>query len=467
MIIKMSNILRLWRTPTRSASEGHQHPSLALRVGIVCLTLMLLGLLCVAGSGAQQPQPPAKADAGKADANRDAVKRLLDRAQEEYRIFFKEPKTVLECWAAVTFEMQVGKFDLAALHIEKLLKLPEKEGDEDLLKIEDAEGLNAFLRLKLVREWSKNAELEAEARKNAEILIDRVVAALEKRLSDPERIQRFIEGLRDNLPEVRAFSLYQLNRSSHRAAPLLAEALRNSKPQDQGVLKRALADLDAAAMPPLLELYRARDAKDASDIDFRLNLLWLARARLDKRVIPYLWQLTAAPQYPLAVRDQAKDTLALLMETTPDRLPPAKVALTQLAEQYYQRKVRFLDKVEVADREDPAKNLVMPGYKLWFLGEDGRIIPTPVVLKPDDARFEFGLRYSRQALEIDKSYVPAQALYLALVLEAEFTRKPFEGRLDTLLTESRPAAVQRLLGKIDLDLLTTVLRRAMESKTMR
>ena len=181
-------------------------------------------------------------------------------------------------------------------------------------------------------------------------------------------------------------------------------------------------------------------------------------------MIPYLWEQTAAPQYPQVIRDQARDTLAVLLETTPDRLPPAKVALTQLAEQYYQRKVRFLDKVEVADREDPTKSLVMPGYKMWFLGDDGKILPTPAVLKPDDARFEFGLRYSREALEIDRSYVPAQALYLALVLEAESTRKPFEGRLDNLLTESRPAALQRLLGKIDLDLLTKVLRRAMDEQ---
>jgi len=400
-----------------------------------------LALPCAAGQDVDKKE----AKDTKAEATKDAIQKVIQRAQEEYRVFLREPKTALEFWAALAFEIQVGKFDVAAYHLDKLLKLPEKEADEDLLKIEEAEGLSPFLRLKLIKEWSRQPELEAEARKNVEAVIDRVLAALEKHLGNRERIQHLVESLYDKTPEVRGYALYQLKRSKHRAAAVLAEALRNGKPEEQRVLKTAMANLDNDIMPPLLELYRARDAKDAADVAFRLNLLWLAKARMEKRVIPYLWHMSSSPQYPKVVRDQAEDTLAYLLDTRPDLLPPAKAALTQLAETYYQYKVRLPD-------------------KKWSLAEDGRLKDTPEVLKPADARLKFGLLFARQALELDKSYLPAQAVYLALLLEAEFAKKPYGAMLDKLTTEPPAPAMQRLLAKIDVNLLATVLERAIEDQ---
>ena len=43
---------------------------------------------------------------------------------------------------------------------------------------------------------------------------------------------------------------------------------------------------EADILAPMLELYRARDPKDAKDVEFRTNLLWLAKARNDRRVVP-------------------------------------------------------------------------------------------------------------------------------------------------------------------------------------
>jgi hypothetical protein len=406
-----------------------------------------------------QDQEPERKDV-KVEQSKEAFQKLLQKAQEEYRTFFREPKTAMEFWAALTYEIQVGKFDLAAYHLDKLLKLPEKEADEDLLRIEDSEGMRAFLRLKLIREWSKDAEIEAQAHKNVDVVIDRVLAALDKYLGNRERIQGLIDALFDKTPEVRGFALYQLKRSKHRAAPLLAEALRKGTPEEQRVLKQAMANLDPEIMPPLFELYRARDAKDAEDVPFRLNLLWLAKTRLDKRVIPYLWHISASSMYPKVVRDEATDTLAYLLDTRPGLLPLAKAALTEVAEKYYQYKVRFPDAVEVAEGDKGGKPLVVPAYKKWPLTDDGRLKETPDVLKADEARRELGLLFARQALELDPSYQPAQAVYLALLLEKEFAGKPYEAQLDKLLTEPPSPAVRQLLAKIDVDLLATALERA-------
>ena len=370
----------------------------------------------------------------------------------------------MEFWAAATFEINVGKFDVAAVLIDNLLKVPEKEADEDLVKIEAAEGMSAFLRLKLVKEWSKNPELNAEFRKNVDTLNDRVVAAVDRFLGNRERILQLVQSLNDKIPEVRDYALVQLAHTKYRAAPVLAEVLRFGKPQEVRVVKNAMARLDPEIMPPLLELYRARNAKDAADAEFRLNLLWLAKMRMEKRVIPYLWHMSSAEIYPKIVREEARDTLAYLLDTRPDMLPSAKVALTQLAEQYFQYKVHMPNYTEVADRDDPSKQLVMPAYKKWFVNEDGKLKDAPDVLKPDDARLEFGLLFARQALELDPGYLQAQAVYLQLLLEAEFTRKPYEGQLDKLTSQPPAAPVQRLLGKIDLDLLTTALERATDDQ---
>ncbi|HYV38478.1 MAG TPA: hypothetical protein VE988_22530 [Gemmataceae bacterium] len=430
------------------------------RILIACTALACFSLAMPFVSG----QEKGKQDT-KDDARKEALKEVVQKAQDEYRLYFKEPKTALEFWAALAFEVQVGKFDVAAYHLDKLLKVPQKEADEDLLKVEEAEGLNNILRLRLVKEWSKNKELEDEARKNVDILVNRVMAALDKKLGDQEMIRRFIDGLYSDVPEIRSYSLYQLLRTKHRASPVLADVLRKLPPEKQSILKNAMVQLDSDIMPPLLELYKSPDAKAAAvDAQFHLNLLWLARSRMEKRVIPYLWHMSSASIYPKVVRDEAKDTLAYLLGTSPDRLPSAKLALMQLAENYYQHKVRLPDTVEVADRDDPTKLIPMPAYKLWFVSENGKLSDTPFALKPDEIRFEFGLRYARQALDLDNGFLPAQALYLALLLEAEFTRKPYEAQLDKIITEKPAPALQRLLAKIDMDVLTAALERATEEQ---
>jgi CheY-like chemotaxis protein len=429
---------------------------LLLLASVVALTYLLAPAL-----GQDVIDPKKK----QIESKKEAIKKVLEKAQEEYRIFFKEPKTVMEYWAAMKFEMQVGKFDVAAYHLDKLLQVQEKEADEDLLKIEEYEGLITLLNLKTVKEWSKQPELEKEARKNVETLIDRTMGLLDKRLGDAARLQQFIQGLTDKVPEIRSYSFVQLERAGYRATPLLVEELRGGK--NRTVIKKTMLQLDEGIMPPLLEVLPARNKADAADKELRLDLLYLIKQRLEKRAIPYLWHMSESPIYPPSVRAAAKDTLATLLKTEPEKLLPAKVELTRLAEQYYQYKKRYPDTIELPDRDNPAKLVVLPAYKMWNVEEQtGRISPESRLLQPDEARLEFGMRYARQALDLDRTYVPAQAVYLAFLLEKAFAEKPyadkpFQGQLDRLLTQPRPPSLDRLLAKLDYDLLLTVLERAM------
>lgn len=414
-------------------------------------------------------QGPGDPKMKQAESRKEAIKKVIDKAQEEYRIFFKEPKSVLEYWAAMKFEMQVGKFDVAAYHLDKLLqvKMPEPtekepnppDPDQELLQIEELEGLNALLNLKGVKQWSKNKELDQEARKNVELLIDRTMALVEKKLGDQVRLKYFIDNLNNEVPEARNFALNQVLRAKYRATPLLVEELRVGKKND--LIKATMLKLDREAIPPLFETLRARGKGDAEDKHFRLALLYILRNRYEKRAIPYLWHMSEAAIYPLEVRLAAKETLAALLDMPLDRLPPAKVALVKLAEDYYQHKVRFPNIIERPDPDNPTRQLVLPAYDKWYVNEEGRIASKAEVLTPDEARFQFGMRYAKEALDLDKKYLPAQVVYLSFILEEAFADKPYDRRLDRLVMEKRPPALQRLLAKIDFDLLLSVLDRAM------
>src|SRR3954454_20802455 len=83
-----------------------------------------------------------------------AVGLAQDRAKDvdDYRRFFRPPENPLEFWRAIQFEMEVGRPDLAAKHVNKLLTIADKDG-KNLLPIVDKDGLAPVLKLKAVRVW--------------------------------------------------------------------------------------------------------------------------------------------------------------------------------------------------------------------------------------------------------------------------------------------------------------------------
>src|SRR5205823_13521835 len=171
---------------------------------------------------------------------------------------------------------------------------------------------------------------------------DKVSAAVEKSLSDPERIQKFIKRLDAPTPEERAFAFDQLYRSKERAVPYLVEALRTTFGKRlHERLVRAMLRLDSATLPPLFEVLKANDEKDAKDIELRMTLLDIIHQRDERRVIPYLWHLSSAKQYPDTVKKKAKAILSNYLKRDELNLPPAKVALTELAEEYYNHRFKF------------------------------------------------------------------------------------------------------------------------------
>ena len=86
---------------------------LAVVLGLWAFTSLLGAQQPAQPEKPQEPVQPEKKAGESKEARKQALKEVIAKAQEEYRIFFKEPKTVLEYWAALTFEMEVGKFDVS------------------------------------------------------------------------------------------------------------------------------------------------------------------------------------------------------------------------------------------------------------------------------------------------------------------------------------------------------------------
>lgn len=377
------------------------------------------------------------------DANQKATRILLDKAEEEYRTYFKRPETTIDLWAAIKFEVDIGKFDLAALHLKRLLnneKVKPEQVDEDLFKIESAEGMNSFLRLMRVQRWSDNATFQKEAEVNVKSFFDRLNAVVDRKLSDADRINKFIKQLDAETPEERTFAFVQLNRSRERAVPYLIEKLQETvgTPLQHRIVE-AMVNLDPETVPAYLEVLKARDGKDAREQDLRLTLLRILRRRGDDRVVPYLWHLSASKSYPPLIRETALAFLAEYLKVDKSVLPPAKLALVDQSNKYFNHQVKFPERIR---------------FWKW----DGSKISTdPVDLKAADAEELFGLRYALEALDLDSSFIPAQIAFLNMTLERTILQD-----FETAILRPMPPATQRLFATLDADLLLRTLDRGFE-----
>ncbi len=382
-------------------------PSVRYLMGLSCL-----GLLILPATG--QEKEKAK----------DDKKAALQRAEDQYRQFFKPPETALEFWAAMQYEIGVGKYDLAAEDLKGFLaKNPSKE---DLLAIEEQEGMSAFLRLLNI----------PQLRPDAQKLLDQVTKVVKENRADPERINRFINNLRAS-PEERAYAIIQLRKSGALAVPYIVDALRAATNRsERGPLTSALVDLGRPAIAPVLA------ALDADDTALKLELIEVVRGIADPSAAAGLWYPSASPREPEAVRARATETVVFLLGLDrPEQLPPATKALVAEAERYYQHRAPFAKTQPV----------------MVWAWQNNRLVGQ--ALTASQAEEFYGLRYAGQALVLDPANEPAQIVYLSLALEKGFERSG----LDQPLAKSAPQAAQ-MARVVNPALLVATLDRALADR---
>jgi hypothetical protein len=395
---------------------------LGLAVGVLAFLL--------ANVRADDPPPPDKPD--KPDKPvKPAKEDKKDPTKEDYREFFKTPENIREYWDAMQFELEVGRPDLAARHLHELLKLATD--DKELVALEEKVGSTAFLRLRILPKWSDDRKLEEQARKDADELSARVTTALQKVLGNRETILRHIKELSGDREE-RTYATVQLQRARDLAIPTLVEQLQVSKGEDHEAIMRLLPRLLPETVPPLIA------ALDIPDNNLRMDLIAVLTQRGAREVVPFLWRFAGNRDYPEVLRNQARQALAVLTRTEPGKLTPAPIALTREAERYYRHQAP-VDNVVIWRWDPTAKQLV-------------KGLPGPEPQTPSRVEEYYGLRFAREALDIEPTYAPAQQVFLALALEKGMERA---GGLDQPL----PKNVRELLASVNPDLVNQVLDRAL------
>jgi hypothetical protein len=212
---------------------------------------------------------------------KDKDKNPPPKKGDDYREFFKPPVTIDEFWEAVTFELDVGKYDLAAKQLRGLMNLRPK--GEDLFKIEEAQGLAALLRLQKVPNWSKDEKIDTQAKKDVAELLD----ILARYHSDPKRIAKFINNLNAEAEE-RTYAIAELQRAGAVAVPPMIAAIREANGDERQNIVNVLPKLGKEAGVPIVA------ALDIPDNTLRLDLLDVIKQRLDKGATPFLWHLWAS-----------------------------------------------------------------------------------------------------------------------------------------------------------------------------
>ncbi len=439
-----------------------------LRLPRLFLTATML-LAAVALTKAQDEKEPPKKEKDKAPAVP-----MIAPADEEYRQFFKKPTNVAEFWAAMQFEIEVARLDLAVAHLHGLLDL--KPAPEELFKLADQVGMAAFLRLRNIRVWTPvprvdekgllaevarlekdrddvekiarvKLELEKQRKaradaillnsigeKDVEELIGQVTAAVRKTLSDPERIKKYVKNLTASKEE-KEYALKELYRSGAAVAPYLIAELGKVTDADRPAVLEAMSRLGAELLPALAA------ALDSDSERLKSDLIDIFLKRGAVETVPYLWYLSASENQPDRVREKALGAISDLLEIPASKLPPAKVELTRQANRYYRHEIPFADPKAVT---------------VWRW--DGKTV-VPLVLPGTKAEEYYGLRFAGQALMIDPAYEPAQVALLSVALDKGVE----QGGVTQPLAVSNPA-VYELLGTVNPDLVTAVLERALNER---
>jgi CheY-like chemotaxis protein len=361
----------------------------------------------------------------------------------DYRRFLTPPKNTPEFWEAMQFEMEVGRFDLAAQHLRGLIEA--KPTADELTKLHAKEGIAAFLRLNLVPRWSDDRDRDKKAREDVRALIDLVTKAVREKLTDPNRIKLYIGNLYQT-PEENQFARRELAKSGTSAVPYLLEELQRRPNLEREPIITALSQFGPDSVRPLLA------ALDNLDDVLRSNILEILRKRTDLfqlrssgiDIAPALWPLVSPVlNKNETVRRQAREILTYINGLRhADQLPLPLVALTEEAERYYYHRVRFSDPRRVA---------------LWRW--DGKKLIEDTSMSPSKAEEYLALRYLRQALQINPKYQEAHVLMLSLLADKGYQAPTADQPLGTL----RPTVADLYLT-MKSELLNVVLENALRDE---
>ncbi len=337
--------------------------------------------------------------------------------------FYATPKTVPEFWRAAQFELRTGSFERAAERIKGLLD--QNPDDKTLFDLVDkpppgtAGGMGQFLRLRNVPRWYPVDPREGDkrndgAKANVETLITKISAAMEKELSNPDRIRRFANNLAGTAEES-SFALNELRRSGKAVPPVLAAMLSERLTDEvRSAILAAIPLLGADTVPGFIAYLPNADTSAQLDLigalrnrsDFRALTL-----QADSDPVPTLWYLYGKGDATDQVKARARDGIveATLRDPAQEKdleLRTAPGQLTAYARKFYEG-TSNLSKL-------PGDAAGQPAHNVWVW--DGKTV-REVAMTRDQAVEHYGLKYARWALDIQPDSAGAQKVFLGIAIE--------------------------------------------------
>jgi HEAT repeat protein len=296
--------------------------------------------------------------------------------------FARNPQTPLELWDAIDYLVRVGQPERALPYLNAFLKT--KPDDATLLEIRDRFGAGSILRL------GDHPSTERQARP----LMELVAAASHRHSTQPERIKRFITLLTKTREE-QDYGVARLREAGPYAVPWIVDALTHSNfsPTERALIVGNLGRLDFTAVPALVCVLDSSNSVLAADVASALGGIG------DPRAVPYLTFYGAQGDALSPVRATARTTIQRITGKAFEAQSRSPIqVLTDEARRYWHHSVAFpADQVE-----------------LWVWENDK---PIPKRVSRSQAEEILGLRFARQAIQLDPSDNAAQVVFLSLALE--------------------------------------------------
>lgn len=307
----------------------------------------------------------------------------------------KEPKTPEEMFAAAVLMVDLARPELALQYLEQFdATSPD---DEMLIKLRDKHGTADFLKLSFAKELQPLST----------ILLERLNAATKRQAEDPAYVDGLLEQLTQT-PAKRDRAIVELRNAGAKVVPeIIKQMSRPDLSDQQDLYVILLTRMGNQVVQPLIgALDSPQERIRAAVID---ALGWLDA----HEAVPYLWYPAFDENQPKGVRVAARRVLAKFLKGSPERASQvssvdASNELRRLARQLY-RKPGTLPVDEQG------------AVALWGWSEvDGTIAQRS--LTPEVASLYLSTRFARQALALSPEQPDQQRQYLASLLGLEVLR---------------------------------------------
>ena len=350
---------------------------------------------------------------------------------KEERILAAEPDSISEMFDGALLTSRLARIDLAKIYLQQLLAADPSE--EDLLALRDEHGMSSFLSMARIEELKPESEQ----------LLDRVIAAVQTKINDPEYATNLLSKL-DGTARESEEALTQLRHLGAYAVPPILTAIQDQT-VDRDKLFVSLARLGDSAVAPLVgalaspsDEIRAISAKTLGVLAGKDEVVWLWAPAFDK-------------SNPPGVQVAAKRAIAMILYD--DQTKTSRVSGFGVADKLVKASIDYLaGRHQWSQRYEDTNDI-----SVWTWSPDAGTVQETITSKRR-AAIHFAERLARDAAKL----APTNEKAVDVVLAARLARDIEEAGWDNPVPTG-PGTAHNLAVETGPDTCLRVLRIALDN----